>query len=103
MMYNIQWCHSMASYDFLCDGNQWCHSMASYDFLCDGNQWCHSMTSYDFLCDGNHNDCIFQRLLFQIALEQFDLANVSQGHGVKYSQWPHSMANVNIYKSHTFR
>ena len=32
----------------------------------------------------------------------FDLENESQGHGIQHSQWSHSMANVNLYKSHTW-
>ena len=32
----------------------------------------------------------------------FDLQNESQGHEVQRSQWFHSMANINLYKSHTW-
>ena len=31
----------------------------------------------------------------------FYLENEGQGHGVKHSQWFHSIANINLYKSHT--
>ena len=30
--------------------------------------------------------------------EEFDLEKVRQGHGVKHSQWRHSMASTKIYK-----
>ena len=33
-----------------------------------------------FLSDGNSNVCIFQRLLVKIALENFNLESVGQGH-----------------------
>ena len=31
----------------------------------------------------------------------FDLENEGQGYEVQHSQWFHSMANINLYKSHT--
>ena len=31
----------------------------------------------------------------------FDLENESQGHRVQQLQWPHSIGNINFYKSHT--
>ena len=30
----------------------------------------------------------------------FDLENDCQGHGVQYSHWRHSMANINVCKTH---
>ena len=30
----------------------------------------------------------------------FDHQDVGQGHGVQFSQWQHSMANIKIYKCH---
>ena len=31
----------------------------------------------------------------------FDLEVESQGHGIQHLQWSHSMANMNLYESHT--
>ena len=66
-----------------------------------------------------HNDVIQQRLLtsvkviwriFAIALTVSDiviflicdLENLGPDYGVQHSQWTHSTANINIYKSHTW-
>ena len=32
--------------------------------------------------------------------KMFDLDNEGQGHGVQYSPWRHSTANINLCKSH---
>ena len=32
--------------------------------------------------------------------KMFDVKNVGQIHGVKYSKWSHSEANIDLYKSH---
>ena len=32
----------------------------------------------------------------------FDLENESRAHGVQHSRWSHSMANINLYRSHTW-
>ena len=34
--------------------------------------------------------------------EMFDLENIGKGHGAQHSQWSHSIANINLYKSHTW-
>ena len=33
--------------------------------------------------------------------EKFDLGNLDHDHVVQQPQWPHSMANINLYKNHT--
>ena len=35
-----------------------------------------------------------------ITFQMFDFENLDQGQGLQHSQWFHSMANVNVYKSH---
>ena len=32
--------------------------------------------------------------------KMFDLENDGKGHGIQHSQWRHSIANINVGKSH---
>ena len=44
----------------------------------------------------------FEHLLVKIAYWKFDLENLGKGHGVQDSKWYTSMANINLYKLHTW-
>ena len=54
----------------------------------------------DFLSDGNSNVCIFIAFTYQNSHLKMKLENLGLGHGLQHSQWSHSMANINLYKSH---
>ena len=56
----------------------------------------------DFLSVGNSKVCIFQRWLVKITTWTNFRENLGKVHGVQFSQWRHSMANVKIYKHFLF-
>ena len=56
----------------------------------------------DFISDGNSNvQHICSAYLSKQPLENFYLGNVGYSRGVQQSIWTHSMAHINLYKSHT--
>ena len=70
-----------------------------------------AIKNHELLHDGGHasrgksaRDICCRRILFNpMHIKKiFDLENKCQGHGVQHLQWSHSIANINLYKCHTW-